>query len=57
MAFLYFYIFRYLRDAVDRDILSQARNNPEVKVSLVLDPSLRNLKEKMADVNVVRLVY
>ncbi|XP_060561614.1 glypican-5-like [Ruditapes philippinarum] len=43
----------YLRDAVDRDILSQARSNPEVKVSLVLDPSLRNLKEKMADVNVV----
>lgn len=35
------------------DILSQARSNPEVKVSLVLDQNLRNLKEKMAGVNMV----
>lgn len=43
----------YLSDAVDADILSQARNNPEVKVTLVLDPNLRNLKDKMATVNLM----
>lgn len=43
----------YLRDAVDMDIMSQARSNPEVKVSVVLDQNLRNLKEKMAEVNLI----
>ncbi|KAL4220086.1 Cell surface proteoglycan that bears heparan sulfate [Mactra antiquata] len=41
----------FLRDAVDIDILNQARNNPEVKVSLVLDKDLRALKDKMSVVN------
>lgn len=41
----------YVRDVVDLDILSQARNNPEVKVSLMLDPQLRQLKDKMTLIN------
>ena len=49
-------IFRYLRKAVDLDILSQARNNQEVKVSLVLDPKLRVLKDKLSSVNLVSLI-
>lgn len=43
----------YVSDTVDSNILEQARNNPEVKVTLVLDPDLRNLKDKMASVNLV----
>ncbi|XP_052784373.1 glypican-5-like [Mya arenaria] len=43
----------YVRSPVDVDILEQARNNPEVKVSLVLHPDLRNLKDKLSTVNQV----
>ena len=38
---------------MDLDILSQARNNQEVKVSLMLDPKLRILKDKLSVVNLV----
>ena len=47
-------IFRYVRDVTDLDILSQARNNKEVKVSLMLDPKMRSLKDKMSVANLVR---
>ena len=50
---LIFSTYRYLRKAVDLDILSQARNNKEVKVSLMLDPKLRLLKDKLSTVNLV----
>ena len=54
MPFLHFLLqsdSRYLREAVDLDILSQARNNQEVKVTLMLDPKLRLLKDKLSVVN------
>ena len=38
---------------MDLDILSQARNNQEVKVTLMLDPKLRVLKDKLSIVNLV----
>ena len=37
----------------ERDILNQARNNPEVKVSLTLDLELRSLKASITETNFV----